>query len=157
MSGVIGLFRESQNDVPNFQNMAQSVADIAAILGEASHDISKKRRAFIRSSLANEYKAICDSRGSNKLLFGDELSQDIAELNLTNKLKRKATYYPSSTKYKKGYFDNRDSGSRSQDFYKGRGNLPTQNKTYVKRTEKPSSHYNARGKKKQWSKWTGYW
>ena len=41
------------------QNIAQKTADIAAILGQASHELSLKRRVFIRNVINSEYKDLC--------------------------------------------------------------------------------------------------
>ena len=41
------------------QNIAQKIADIAAILGQASHELSLKRRVFIRHVINNKYKDLC--------------------------------------------------------------------------------------------------
>ena len=153
MNSVIGLFCEGQKKSPDFHAMAQSVADIAAMLGDASHEVSRKRRAFIRGSLVSEYKALCTHKGSRNWLFGDDLSKDIADLKLTNKLKKKPSY--EHGRYQKGsYRQNRYQpygSDRSSFLSRGRGNLPySKRDSYEKFTSKDKRK--PRRGKKPWSK-----
>ena len=67
--------------------IAQKTADIVAILGQASHELSLKWKVFIRSVINSEYKDLCSSsQPVTEFLFGEDLPQAVKELNLTNKL-----------------------------------------------------------------------
>ena len=69
------------------QSIAQKTADIAAILGQASHELSLKQRVFVRSVINSEYKDLCSSsQPVTKFVFADNLPQVVKDLNLTNKL-----------------------------------------------------------------------
>ena len=71
----------------SMQIITQKTTDTLPILGEASHELSLARRVFIRSVINSEYKDLySNSQPVTKFLFGDNLSQVIKELNLTNKL-----------------------------------------------------------------------
>ena len=149
MNAVISIFTESQKSSPNFQVMAQTVADIAAILGDASHEVSAKRRAFLRGSIREEYKALCSKKGSRTRLFGDDIAKDIAELNLTNKLKKAPR--PDRNRNNK---NRQNSQSKSQGFQPGRGNLSNQSRAnrsyegYAQSTNQQKSN-RGRGKKRK--------
>ena len=114
MNAVIQLYQLGQEATPDLQQMTQLVSDIAAILGDASQEISQKRRAFVRSSLADNYKSLCNNKGSRAFLFGDDLTKDITDLNLTNKL-QKVKQGPPARK-----------NNRVSDFRRGKMNQPKQ-------------------------------
>ena len=64
----------------------QTTADITAMLGQATNEISQKRRLFVRSVLKDEYKDLTSITSETlELLFGDNLPQKIKDLNLRNK------------------------------------------------------------------------
>ena len=68
------------------QSIAEKTADIAAILGQASNELSLKGRVFIRSVINGEYRDLCSSSQSvTEFLFGNNLPHVVKELNLTNK------------------------------------------------------------------------
>lgn len=83
------------------KNIIQTTANLVALLGEASSEISKKRKLFIRSVLKDEYKDLTSlTTETTKNLFGDNLAQNIKDLNLRNKLELKSysNYSKSSNK-----------------------------------------------------------
>jgi len=87
------------SDKINKKEIVQTIANLVALLGEASSEISKKRKLFIRSVLKDEYKDLTAlSNETTENLFGNNLSQNIKDLNLRNKLKTKT--YNSYTKTK---------------------------------------------------------
>ena len=49
---------EKPNNV-NTQKVAQIISDSTALLGNVAHEISIKRRLFIRNIFKDEYKDIC--------------------------------------------------------------------------------------------------
>ena len=83
------------------------VADIAAIVGKVSYDLSLRRRELIKSSLKPEFRSLCSANNEpTELLFGDDLTKHVKDLTMTNKLKRSESYYQSkysNNKYSKYY------------------------------------------------------
>ena len=64
----------------------QITADIIAVLGHASHDLSIKR-SFVRSLLKSEFKSLCSSsRKVTEWVFEDNVPQEINNISLTNSL-----------------------------------------------------------------------
>ena len=87
MNASLSIIREIHSGDFSVQSIAQKTADIAAILGQASHELSLKQRVFIRSVINSEYKVLCSSsQPVTKFLFADNLPQVVKDLNLTNKL-----------------------------------------------------------------------
>ena len=75
-------------DVIDTQKVVQNVADSIALLGNASYQLSLKRRTFIRSTLKDDYKDICSkSTEMSEKLFGDNLSKHMKDINMRNKMK----------------------------------------------------------------------
>ena len=87
MNASLCILGEIHGDDVSVQSIAQKTADIAAMLGQASHELSLKRRVFIRSVINSEYKDLrSSSQPVTEFLFGDNLPQVVKELNLANKL-----------------------------------------------------------------------
>ena len=64
-------------------------ANITAILGKLSYDLSLKRLELIKSSLKPEFGSFCSANNEpTELLFGDDLTKHVEELTIINKLKR---------------------------------------------------------------------
>ena len=59
MNASLSILSEIQSDDFSVQSIAQKTADIAAILGQAPHKLSLKRRVFTRSVINSEYKVLC--------------------------------------------------------------------------------------------------
>ena len=148
MNAVLSLFDEAHKESPNFQSMAKTVGDISAILGDASHEISRKRRAFCRGSLPYEYKNSCNSRGSKTLLFGerDALKNDLEDLDLSNRLRRK-NYSRHHHGRRSNQTEFRSNNNEKSFLYKGRGNLP-----YKKSGNADSKHQKRTNRSKPWKK-----
>ena len=89
VAGTLNIFTEIQKDKFEIQTIAQMVADITAIVGKVSYDLSLKRRELIKSSLKPEFRSLCSANNeSTELLFGDDLTKHMKDLTMTNKLKR---------------------------------------------------------------------
>ena len=56
MNASLSILSEIHIGDFSVQSIAQKRADIAAILGQASHELSLKRKVFIRSVIMSEYK-----------------------------------------------------------------------------------------------------
>ena len=61
--GALNIFPEVQKEKFEIQTIAQMVADITAIVGKVSYDLSLKRRELIKSSLKPEFRS---KRSANK-------------------------------------------------------------------------------------------
>ena len=72
MNASLSIVSEIHSGGFSVQRTAQKTAHIAAILGQASHKVSLKRRVFIRSVINSEYKDLCSSsQPVTGFLFGD--------------------------------------------------------------------------------------
>jgi len=73
----------------NTQSVMQKSIDIIGLLGYASSEISLKRKLFVRSVLKDDYKDLVSTAITepSALLFGDNLNQNIRDMNLRNKLR----------------------------------------------------------------------
>ena len=144
MNASLKMFEEARQEKPSLQNMAQHLVDISAMLGEASKDLNKKRRSFIRGSLSYDYKDLCENKESKQWLFGDDLPKDVGNMKLTNKIGKRYHPYASSNyrtaKRGKGYsyrsdrdyqYGNRNAGPYQPNSFlgKGRGKLPGRNRS----------------------------
>ena len=87
MNASLSILGEIHSGDISVQSIAQKTADIAAILRQASHELSLKRRVFIRSVINSEYKDLCSSSEPvTEFLFRDNLPQVVKELDLANRL-----------------------------------------------------------------------
>ena len=122
MSAAISIVDEAEKDLPDWQKVGQTLADISAMLGHASAVVSQTRRLNIKNLLKEEYKPLCDNEGSHNYLFGDELPKQIMELNLTNKIAAPRFEAPRSRRGYRPY--KRPYRSPGHFLARGRGNLP---------------------------------
>ena len=96
VAGALNIFTEVQKEKFEIQTIAKMVADITAIVGKVSYDLSLKRRELIKSSLKPEFRSLCSANNEpTELLFGDELTKHVKDLTMTNRLKRSEGYYQS--------------------------------------------------------------
>ena len=87
MNASLSILGEIHSGDFSVQSIAQKTADIAAILRQVSHELSLKRRVFIRSVINSEYKDLCSSSEPvTEFLFRDNLPQVVKELDLANRL-----------------------------------------------------------------------
>ena len=88
---------------PNYvdtKKIVQITTDCTALLGHAAHELSLKRRTFIRSVLKEDYKDLCNaSTEMSEKLFGDNLSKHMKDLNMRNKMKSQTKYSGSNNGY----------------------------------------------------------
>ena len=125
VAGTLNIFTEIQKDKFEIQTIAQMVADITAIVGKVSYDLSLKRRELIKSSLKPEFRSLCSANNEpTELLFGDDLTKHVKDLTMINKLKRSKSYYQSKYSNKKYSKDYAESNFRQPFLGRGRGSLP---------------------------------
>ena len=96
VAGALNIFTELQKEKFEIQTIAKMVADITAIVGKVSYDLSLKRRELIKSFLKPQFRIhfICSENNEpTELLFEDDLTKHIKDLAMTNKLKRSESYY----------------------------------------------------------------
>jgi len=121
----LSIFDEiNSKDLKNSgQAVAQKTADMAAILGHASREISIKRRTFIRGVIHPQYKDLCSTtQPITKKLFGDDLPKLVKGLNLTNKIGK---YRPRQKPYDRYQRVQMSNTLHKNPFLgQGRGNLP---------------------------------
>ena len=124
VAGALNIFTEVQKEKFEIQTIAQMVADITAIVGKVSYDLSLKGSELIKSSLKPGFRSLCSANNEpTELLSGDDLTKYVKDLTMTNRLKRSEGYYQSkySNKYSKDYAK---SYSRQSFLGRGRGSLP---------------------------------
>ena len=88
MAGALNIFTEVQKEKFEIQTIAKMVADIIAIVGKKSYDLSLKRRELIKPFLKPEFKIhfICSENNEpTELLFEDDLTKYVKDLAMTNK------------------------------------------------------------------------
>ena len=61
INASLSILSEVHSGDFSVQSIAHKTADIAAILGQASDELSLKQRVFIRSVISSEYKDLCSS------------------------------------------------------------------------------------------------
>lgn len=134
MNATLTIFEECQKDSIDYQKIAQTITDISALLGHSSHEISLKRRHFIRSVISPEYKDLCSpSQPMTDKLFGDDLPKLINELNITNKISNKNKNKAGTMKENYRYKPYNTNNNRRVSFLaQGRGNLPQRSVTWKK-------------------------
>ena len=72
LNASLSIVKHIQKGKIGFQFEAQTTVDIAAMLGQASYDISLKRKQFIKSVIRDEYKDLCSSSEITEFLFGND-------------------------------------------------------------------------------------
>ena len=106
VAGAPNIFNEIQKDKFKIQTIAQMVADITAVVGKISYDLSLKRRELIKSSLKSEFRSLCSANNKpTELLFGNDLTKHVRDLTMTNKLKRSGGYYQSKSSNNNFFFN----------------------------------------------------
>ena len=86
MAGALNIFTKVHQEKFEMQTIAQMAADITAIVGKISNNLSLKRRELIRST---------ESIEPTELLFGEDLTKHVKNLIMAYKLKRNKSYYQS--------------------------------------------------------------
>ena len=120
----------------DIKNVLQKTSDIIGLLGHASSDLSFKRKLFIRSVLKDEYKDLVSvNTEETEKLFGDNLSQNIKDLNLRNKLKQRSSYTRKDSNsrkpYSSGYSQNNNYNNKQTPFL-GKGGRRMSSSNYHK-------------------------
>lgn len=99
MHAAIKMFEEAQAPEPNLQDMAQTLTDMSAILGHASHDISKRRRELFTWKMEPKYYPLMWEREEDNLLFGNDFTQKVRDVNLRNSIKKQINSEKQSSNY----------------------------------------------------------
>ena len=94
----------------------QTCIDIMAMMSQASREMSIERRGFSKAVIQPEFKDLCNkTRPITKSLFGDNVTQDMKDIKLINKLSNRKPYNPSS------YHGNRSRSHKPSFLGRGRG------------------------------------
>ena len=100
----------------------QTTIDSLTMLHQATHEISLKRKQYIKSVIKPEYHGLCSSKKVTEFLFGDELAKDIKEYDLKKKLTYKYQENYSGSKTYNYNTNNRWNTRRSRGgYFLGRG------------------------------------
>ena len=83
------LITDSELDRTKKTAALQHTIDMTQIISQVNTEISIKRRGFAKSNLPAEYKELCDKdRPITNFLFGDKISDDMKEINITKNLRQ---------------------------------------------------------------------
>lgn len=90
------LLKEKEASEDKSQKCVKTVKttlDAVRLIGQAQQELNGFRRMEIRPDVNPEYKQLCSASHikTTKLLFGDDLTKSIKDLNETNKMKGKLT------------------------------------------------------------------
>lgn len=88
MHAGIKMFEEAKSPQPSLQNMAQSLADMSAILGHATHDISKRRRQLFVYKMEPKYFPLQWEKEEDNLLFGKDFTQKVKDVKLKDSIQK---------------------------------------------------------------------
>ena len=64
----------------------QTTADIISLLGKVNRDITQKRKVAARPCLQGDYKNLSTSTSVTDNLFGDNMTQDIKDINTIRRI-----------------------------------------------------------------------
>ena len=77
LNASLMILEQVQTGTVDLQFITQSAADMAAMLGHASYEISLKRRQFIKSVIKDEYKCLCSNfQEITDYLFGRQFRRE---------------------------------------------------------------------------------
>ena len=96
----------------------QTTADVISLFGKVNREVTSKRKMMTRPNLKGDFKYLSSSTNTTENLFGDNLTQDIKDIQVKRKIENP---------YNAGYntYNYRGSGSRRGQFrggYNGRNN-----------------------------------
>ena len=110
--------------------------DALALLGHTQNELSMKRREAIRPSLKKEYAGLCSQNAPvTKLLFGDDLQQQLNNIKASNKITHTSANADKSQR----------SGFKGSNSERGRNRFSNQ---YFKRPFHSQAHWRNRDKSK---------
>jgi hypothetical protein len=96
----------------------QTTVDIVSLLGKVNREVVSKRKMLIRPNLKGDFKYLSSSTNTTEHLFGDNLTQDIKDIQVKRKIEN--SYNPAYNT-----FNYRGAGPRRGQFrggYRGRYN-----------------------------------
>ena len=65
--------------------MVVKLVDSLAMLSNVNSDLNQSRREAIKPELSNDFKQLCKPNTSSTLLFGEDLSQKLKDIELDNR------------------------------------------------------------------------
>ena len=131
--GVVSAVLELHDNVKTLdrttrQTAMQTAADIISLLGKVNRELMARRKISARSVLIGDYKSLATTtEASVEHLFGDNLTQDIKDVNLRRKIADQNGYYrPYKREWRQNrgaynYNNNNNSYSSSHFLWRGRG------------------------------------
>ena len=109
----------------------QTTADIVSLLGKVNRELMTRRKMSARSVLVGDYKSLATTTEvTDDNLFGDNLTQDIKDVNLRRKMVDPHAYRPYRRDWRsnnRGAFNNSYNNYNSGSFLwrgRGRGRFP---------------------------------
>ena len=74
----------------------QTTADIVSLLGKVNREIISKRKTMTRPNLKGDFKYLSSSTNTTENLFGDNLTQDIKDIQVKRKIENPYSNYRQS-------------------------------------------------------------
>ena len=103
----------------------QTTADIVSLLGKVNRELASKRKISARPALVGDYKSLATSTDmTEENLFGDNLTQDIKDVNIRRKIAD-----PSAYSYRQ--YSQRRGGNRRGYCYQNYGNYNNYNSSFL--------------------------
>ena len=106
------------------QLATQTCADVISMLGKVNQDITAKRKTTIRPCLKGDFKTLSTATKVTENLFGDNLTQDIKDIQVKKKIEDNNSYgsygYKSNNSYgsRRGFFRGGYSGGYQHSNYR---------------------------------------
>ena len=97
----------------------QTAADVITMMGRVNQEIVGKRKTMVRPCLKGDFKTLSTSTEVTENLFGDNLTQDIKDVQVKRKLENANSYGTYGRQY--GSYQNRRGGYRSNNSWYGSG------------------------------------
>lgn len=122
----------------------QTSADIVSLLGKVNRELMQRRKVSARSVLIGDYKSLATTtEASAENLFGDNLTQDIKDVNIRRKISDPNAYsyrsFRGNWKYNRGAYNTSNNFNSSSFLWRGRGRGRSHNRA----SHNPRYHSNS--------------
>ena len=131
VAAVLRLNNLCETHIPDRGNRIaamRTTVDIVSMLGKVNTDIAQKRKATIRPNLKGDFKTLSSSTKVTDQLFGDNLTQDIKDIQVKRKIEENhfsnytnRGYYNQNRRFTRGNYRGNYNNNGSSFLWRGRG------------------------------------